>query len=54
MKEFDEARSFNKIKLTKKIGINHSSFEVNQTLNSVIKQSGTHTRKIGIEQNQTF
>ena len=38
----------------KKIGINHSSFEVNQTLNSVNKQSGTHTRKIGIEQNQTF
>ena len=54
MKEFDEARAFNKIKLTTKTGINHSSFEINQTLNSVIKQSGTHTRKIGIEQNQTF
>ena len=54
MKEFDEARAFHKIKLTKKTGINHSSFEINQTLSSVIKQSGTHTRKIGIEQNQTF
>ena len=54
MKEFDEVRAFHKIKLTKKTGINHSSFEINQTLSSVIKQSGTHTRKIGIEQNQTF
>ena len=54
MKEFDEAWAFHKIKLTKKTGINHSSFEINQTLSSVIKQSGTHTRKIGIEQNQTF
>ena len=53
-KEFDEARAFHKIKLTTKTGINHSSFEINQTLSSVIKQSGTHTRKIGIEQNQTF
>ena len=39
MKEFDEARPFNKIKLTKKIGINHSIFEVNQTLSSVMEQS---------------
>ena len=49
MKEFDEARAFNKIKLTTKTGINHSSFEINQTLSSVIKQSGTHTRKIGMD-----
>ena len=54
MKEFDEARAFHKIKLTTKTGINHSSFEINQTLSSVIKQSGTHTRKIGIEQNRAL
>ena len=35
---------------------NQTIFEVNQTLSSVIDQSarGTHTRKIIIEQNQTF
>ena len=54
MKEFDEAQAFYKIKLTKKIGINHLSCEVNQTLSSVIKPSGTRPRKIGTEQNQTF
>ena len=32
-----------------KTGINHSSCEVSQTLSSVIKQSGTHTRKIGMD-----
>ena len=39
MKEFDEAQAFNKIKLTKKI--DHSIFEVNQTLSPVTEQSGT-------------
>ena len=33
---------------------NQTIFEVNQTLSSVIDQSGTHTRKIIVEQNQTF
>ena len=33
---------------------NQTILEVNQTLSSVINQSGTHTRKIIIEQNQTF
>ena len=54
MKEFDKAWPFNKIKLTKKIWIDHSIFEVNQTLSWLCEQSGTHTRKIQMEQNQTF
>ena len=54
MKEFDEARPFNKIKLTQKIGIDLSIFEVNQTLSWLCEQSGTHIRKIQMEQNQTF
>ena len=33
---------------------NQTIFEVNQTFSSVMDQSGTHTRKIIIEQNQTF
>ena len=54
MKEFGEAWPFNKIKLTKKIGIHHSIFEVNQTLSWLCEQSGSHIKSIQMEQNQTF
>ena len=33
---------------------NQTIFEVNQTFSSVMDQSGTHTRKIIIGQDQTF
>ena len=54
MKEFDVAQPFNKTQLTKKNGIDHLIFEVNQTLGWVIKQSGTHIRNTRMEQNQMF
>ena len=43
-----------KVRWSMGIQQNQAIFEVNQTLSLVIDQSGTHTRKIIIEQNQTF
>ena len=38
----------------KKNGIDHSIFEVSQTLSWVIEQSGTRARNTRMEQNQMF
>ena len=55
MKEFDAAQPFNKTHSPKKEnGIDHSIFEVSQTLSWVIEQSGTRARNTRMEQNQMF